>query len=145
MRHVLDLLGRIFISIIFFYEAYDTIKYFRDTKVLLNEYNINFAENFFLIGGIILLIIGAILILIGYRVALGSIMLLCYWIPVTFIAYSFWNDPQDIQRLNSIIFMKNIAIAGALMILMLPNPGKYRLLRIFQAAKLSKPDWTDTE
>lgn len=145
MRHILDLIGRLFISIIFFYEAYDTLKYFKDTKVLLNEYNINWGEGTFIIGGTILLILGATLILIGYRVTLGCILLLCYLIPVTFIAYSFWNDPQDVQRLNSIIFMKNIAIAGALIILMLPSPAKYRLLRIFKAAKLSKPDWTDTE
>lgn len=145
MKHIIDLLGRIFVSIIFFYEAYDTINYFADTHVLLGEYGFERAENFLIVVGIVLLTVGATLILIGYRVALGCIFLLIYMVPVTFIVYSFWNDPPDMQRMNSIIFMKNIAIIGALLLLSLPSPAKYRLRRIFQAAKLSKPDWSDTQ
>ena len=145
MRHVIDLVGRIFISIIFFFEAYDAIKYFKDTKVLLGEYGIEWAENSFMILGIAFLVIGSTLILLGYRVGLGCILLLLYLIPVTFLAYSFWNDSEEIRRLHSIIFMKNIAIIGGLLILSLPSQAKFRLKRIFQAAKFSKPDWTDTE
>ena len=70
MKHVVDLVGRLFISIIFFYEAYDTIHYFADTRVLLGEYGLGQAENFLIITGIILLVVGATLILVGYRVGL---------------------------------------------------------------------------
>jgi len=145
MKDILDLVGRIFISIIFFYEAYDAIKFFGDTKVLLGEYGIQWAENAFMIIGIALLIIGSTLILLGYRVGLGCVLLLLYMVPVTFMAYSFWNDSEEIRRLHSIIFMKNIAIIGALFILGLPSPAKFRLRRIFAAAKFSKTDWSDTE
>ena len=145
MKNIVDLIGRIFISVIFYFEAYDAINYFGDTRVLLGEYGFPWAENLLIVTGIALLTIGSTLILIGYRVGLGCVFLLIYMVPVTFIAYSFWNDAAEMKRLHSIIFMKNIAIIGALLILSLPSPAKFRLRRIFQAAKLSKPDWSDTE
>ncbi len=138
MKDILDLIARIFIATIFFYEAYDSIAFFQLTKEKMSHYGINFQQDLLLYGAIFALVLGAILVLIGYRSKLGSILLLFYLVPVTFIVYSFWNDPIDVRRVNSISFMKNIAIIGALLMIIVNGSGKYSIKRLFATTKVSK-------
>ncbi len=107
----------------------------------MTDYGLTWNQDLLLTITICFLIIGASLVLLGYRTALGITILLIYFVPVTIIVYSFWNDPQEVNRLHGIMFMKNLAIIGGLLMLLVQKDGKYRLRRLFQAAKLSKPQW----
>lgn len=97
----------------------------------MTEYGVTWNQDFLMYASILLLVIGGILILIGYRTSLGAICLLLYWIPLTFTLYSFWNDPEEIRRLNSLMFMKNMAIVGGLLMLYVNPSGRYSVKRIF--------------
>src|SRR6187402_1030948 len=136
MNNVLDLVGRILISAIFFYEGIDSILYAEKTKLTMAEYHITWRPDFLLYSSIVFLMIGATLLLIGYRIRFGALLLLIYWLPVTFIVYSFWNDPPDEQRLHAILFMKNIAVAGGLLMIAAHGGGRYSIQRLFQVTKL---------
>jgi putative oxidoreductase len=96
-------------------------------------YGLTWNQDFFLYGAIFLLFIGALTILLGYRMRLGVILLLIYWVPLTFIVHDFWNEASgsDIYRLQSILFMKNLAIMGGLLITASHASGRYRLRRLF--------------
>jgi putative oxidoreductase len=80
--------------------------------------------------------IGALMVLIGYRVRFGVWLLLIYWLPVTFIVYSFWNDPMPEQRLHAILFMKNIAVAGGLFMIGAHGADRYSVQRLFRVSKI---------
>ena len=138
MKNVLDLIARIFLSTIFIFEAYDSIKFFGKTKSTMSAYGIEWNQDLLLTTVIILLIFGAILVLIGYYANFGAVLLLCYLIPITFIVYSFWNDPQEVQRIQSIMFMKNIAIVGGLLLLIVNGTGKYSVKRLIHVLRLPK-------
>ncbi len=131
MKDWFDLLGRVFLSFIFLYEGYDSIVYFKQTRDVMTSYGINWHQDFLLYGAIMLLVLGGVMLLIGYRASLGAVLLLLYWVPVTFIAHSFWNDPVDAQRLQSILFMKNIAIAGGLLMVLVNGSGRFSVRRLF--------------
>ncbi len=141
MKNIYDLLGRIFVALIFIFEAGDSIAYFRQTKQTMTEYGITWNQDILLIGAITFLITGGILLLIGYRVRLGAFLLLLYWLPVTFIVHSFWNDPQEVQRLQSIYFMKNLGIAGALLLIIANGSGKFGIKRLMVVSRI-RPDET---
>ena len=81
---------------------------------------------------------GALSILLGYRMRLGAIMLMIYWIPLTFIVHDFWTESSstDEYRLQSIFFMKNIAITGGLLITATHTSGRYRLKRLFATIRV---------
>ncbi|HJW29727.1 MAG TPA: DoxX family protein, partial [Saprospiraceae bacterium] len=111
MNQVFDLIGRILISAIFFFEGIDSILYADKTKATMAEYHITWKPDLLLYASIIALMVGATMVLIGYRIRFGVWLLLLYWLPVTFIVYSFWNDPVPEQRLHAIFFMRNIAVA----------------------------------
>jgi putative oxidoreductase len=136
MYHVFDLVGRILISAIFIFEAIDSILFADKMKMTMAEYGITWKPDFLLYLSIIELVIGAIMLLIGYRIRIGVWLLLLYWLPVTFIVYSFWNDPATTQRLNAILFMKNIAIAGGLLMIAAHGGGKYSIQRLFVVSKI---------
>ena len=97
MKPVFDLLGRLFLSFIFFYEAYDSIKFFKDTKIQMAEFGLTKSPNLVLSGAIFFLVLGSVLLLLGYRAKFGSTLLLIYLIPVTFIAHSFWTFPIELR------------------------------------------------
>jgi len=137
MKDVADLIARIFIAFIFLFEAYDSIVFFKSTKDKMTNFGITWNQDMLLVGAIFLLIVGGILVLIGYRSKLGSILLLLYWIPVTFIVYSFWNDPIEIRKVASISFMKNIAIMGALLMIYINGSGRYSIKRLFATTKVN--------
>ncbi len=131
MKDIIDLIARILLAFIFLYEAYDSITYFKSTKAMMTEYGLTWRQDLLLSGAIFGLILGGTLILIGYRSGFGSFLVLLYWIPVTFIVHSFWNDPQEIRRVEAIHFMKNLAITGGLLMVWVNGSGRYSVKRLF--------------
>jgi putative oxidoreductase len=138
MNNLLDLIGRILISAIFIYEGADSILYMDKTRATMIEYGLTWKTDFLLYASIIFLVMGALMLLIGYRIRLGVWLLLIYWIPLTFIVYSFWNDPAETRRLNAILFMKNIAIAGGLIMIAVHGGGKYAVQRLYQVSRIPR-------
>lgn len=136
MKDILDLLGRALLSFIFLYEAYDSVFYFQATKEKMTAYGLTWQQDFVLVGAIILLLLGGTLLLIGYRTGFAMFILLCYWIPVTFIVHSFWNDPEPARRLQSIMFMKNLAIVGGMLMVWANGTGKYSIKRLFATTRV---------
>ena len=136
MKDIIDLIGRVLIAFIFLYEAYDSIKYFKGTKELMTEFGLTWRQDLLLVTAIFFLILGGILVLIGYRMTLGAAMLLAYYIPVTFIVHAFWTETGEEYRNESIMFMKNLAIIGGLMNVMVNTSGKYSVKRLFATTKI---------
>src|SRR5689334_3755221 len=100
MRDITDLIGRIFLSTIFIFEAVDSTLYFGKTQDRMTEYGITWNQDLLLSGAIFLLITGGIMVLLGYRSTLGAIMLLMYWVPVTFLLHDFWNFSSKAELRN---------------------------------------------
>jgi len=136
MKDIADLLGRFMIAFIFFYEVYDILGFFKHNKQTMTDYGITWHQDLLLGGVVLLLLVGSILVLIGYLTTFGSILILLYWLPFTFIVYSWWNDPEDIKRLHSLYFMRNMAIAGGLLLLIAHGSGKYSIKRMLHVMRL---------
>ncbi len=136
MKDVADLIARICIALIFLFEAYDSIVFYEGAKASMTEYSIVWQQDFLLIGAIVLMIIGGLLVLTGYRSGFGAILLLLFYIPATFFMHSWWNDPPDIQREQSILFMKNIAIIGGLLLVFVNGSGRYSIRRLFATTQV---------
>lgn len=136
MRDVIDLIGRIFLATIFIFEAIDSMLYFDKTKQTMAEHGINWSQDFLLYGAIFLLVMGGLMVLTGYRSTLGAIMLLIYWVPVTFILHDFWNASKAELREESILFMKNIAIIGGLLMLAGKGSGRYSIKKLLATTRV---------
>ncbi len=138
MKNWSELLGRIIIGLFFFYEAFDTMVFFDGTRNTLTEYGIHFAQDFLIVGSIIILLLGAVMVIIGYYANIGATMLFIYWFTFTVIVYSFWNDPPDVKPLHIKAFMRNMALCGGLLIIASRGAQGWRVRRIFHVMRLPK-------
>ncbi len=138
MNDIAELLGRILISFLFIYEAIDTLIFFDKTKTTLSSYHIIWRQDWVIIGLATLLLVGGILVLIGYLARFGATMLLLYWLPYTFIVYSFWDDAPSLQRIHALYFMRNLALCGGLLLLITNGAGKYSIKRLISIMRLPK-------
>ncbi len=136
MRDIIDLIGRIFLSAIFLFEAVDSTLNFDKTKVVMAEHGLTWNQDMLLVGAITFLLLGGVMVLIGYRTALASVLLLIYWVPVTFMVHDFWNYKGDLLRMHSIMFMKNMAIAGGLLMLIGKGSGRYSIKRLLATTRV---------
>ena len=149
MKDIMDLFGRAMMSIIFFFEAYDKIFFMTDTKhtmtTLGNEWGQSWLihnQNNWIYAVGFCLILGATLILIGYRVGFGVFLILAYWLPLTFMLNQFWDYPyaHEARRGVALHFMKNIAIVGGLLMLYVNGSGRYSVKRLLATTRVRRFD-----
>ncbi len=151
MKDIVDLIARLFLAFIFLYEAFDSIFYFNKTQQKMIDYGLTWNSDIQLIIAILVLLLGGVLLLIGYRVGLGVILLLAYWVPITFTVHDFWNaDPtcqvaydcltwtEEYRRIQGIMFMKNLAIIGGLLMVWVNGSGRWSIKRLFATTKVPK-------
>jgi len=136
MRDVTDLVGRILLSAIFFFEAIDSAIYFDKTRESMTHHGLTWNQDMLLYGAILFLLLGGTMVLLGYRSSLGAILLLMYWIPVTFIVHDFWAYPEEQVRLHKILFMKDMAIIGGLLMLLGKGSGRYSMKRLLATTRV---------
>lgn len=64
---------------------------------------------------------------IELRERLGAAALFLWMIPVTLIFHNFWAMPAAEQQIQTIMFMKNLAIMGGMLLIMANGSGPYSL------------------
>lgn len=71
----------------------------------------------------ILALLGGLSIIVGYKVKVGSILIVAFLLPITFTIHNFWtvSDPVFFE-LQRAMFMKNIALMGAALFIGYTSP-----------------------
>ena len=72
----------------------------------------------------LLIMVGGVLVILGWHVRTGLACLVLFLVPVTFLMHNYWVETDMMPRINQRVnFQKNIALLGAaLMMLMIPRP-----------------------
>jgi len=79
--------------------------------------------NFFLATATALELIGGLLVLVGVFSRVGAYLLIVFLIPVTVVYHAFWILSSPERDIQLVMFMKNIAILGGLMIIAVFGSG----------------------
>ena len=117
--HVIEVLGRIFLSTIFLIEGIN--------KILNYESTIEYMENFSVpeylaIPAIIVEILFPLLLVVGYQTKISALVLAMFTLATALI---FHTDFTNQMQLTS--FLKNFAIAGGFLIIFVNGAGKYSI------------------
>lgn len=78
----------------------------------------------FLVGAIVLELAGSLSLILGYKPRLGAILLIIFLIPATLIFHTNFAD-----RIQQIMFLKNVAILGGLLMIVQYGAGNIALRR----------------
>ncbi len=77
-----------------------------------------------LAGAIVFLIAGSLFVAAGYKARLGALLLLTFLVLATYWFHDFWNyDDPEIINPQMIAFMKNLGLAGAMLMIIARGPG----------------------
>ena len=116
MTNILDLLSRIFISLLFLINGYFKIANYDGTLEWMEGYNV---PGILLIPAIILEFAAPILIIIGYKTKIAAFLLATLYDHSIDFSYRFFKSDTN----N--IFLKNIALAGGFLFIVLNGAKKY--------------------
>ena len=134
----LVVLARFILSSVFLASAMSKIFHWQETEhtliAVLSDWQnyVSFSEgfsNFFgaltpwtsllLLVGILFEMGGGLLVLLGIRERLGAGLLLLFMIPTTILFHQFWFIETGERELQTIMFLKNLAIMGGLIMVLL--------------------------
>ena len=119
MINIFDLVGRIFISLVFLSSGFNKIGNYEGTIGWMESFGM---PGIFLIPAIILEVGAPILIIIGYKVKISAALLSLFCIATAVI---FHNDFSN--QMQFISFMKNIALAGGFLFLVVNGAKDFSL------------------
>jgi len=119
MTNILDLIGRVFISLVFLLSGFNKIGSYEGTVNWMESFDI---PGIFLIPAIILEIAAPILIIVGYKVKISAALLSLFCIATALI---FLNDFSN--QMQFISFMKNIALSGGFLFLVVNGAKDFSL------------------
>ncbi len=70
-------------------------------------------------------VLGGIAIVIGYKVRIAGLLLASFTLLAAFIFHNFWPVPADQAYVQNIMFMKNLSMAGGLLLLTVLGAGAF--------------------
>ena len=123
MTNILDLVGRVFISLVFLLSGLNKIGNYEGTVGWMETLDM---PGIFLIPAIALEIIAPISIVIGYKVKISATLLSLFCITTAII---FHNDFSN--QMQFISFMKNIGLAGGFLFLAINGAKDFSLDKKF--------------
>ena len=115
----LELIGRIFISLIFLVAGVGKIFNYEGTIGYMESYGI---PGYLLIPAIVIEILFPLLVIIGYKTKFSAMILSLFTILLALIFHTDFSNQMQLMS-----FLKNFAIAGGFLIIFVRGAGKYSI------------------
>ena len=119
MTNILDLVGRVFISLVFLLSGINKIGNYEGTVGWMESIGM---PGILLIPAIILEIVAPMLIMIGYKVKISAALLSVFCVATAIIFHSDFSD-----QMQFISFMKNIGLAGGFLFIVVNGAKDFSL------------------
>ena len=127
-RHLLLLIGRIALVVLFIIFGYPKLTGFSGTV----QYMTSLGTPMPMLAAIIAVVMevpAAILIVLGFCTRPVAVLFVFYTLGTAIIGHHYWDMTGDAVMPNMINFYKNISIAGAFILLAIVGPGALSLDR----------------
>jgi putative oxidoreductase len=79
------------------------------------------------ITAIVVELIAGLALLVGYRIKLAAVILAVFTLVATVLFHNFWAMPADQAYMQQLMFMKNIAVVGGLLMVAALGGGTWVL------------------
>ena len=121
MANIFELVGRIFISLVFLLSGYNKIFNYDNTVAWMEGFGI---PGFLLWPAIILEILLPILIIIGYRTQISALILAAFCVATALLFHmDFTNQMQTVS------FLKNFGLGGGFLFIATNGPKEWAIER----------------
>jgi putative oxidoreductase len=123
----LSLLGRIMLCAIFLSSTFaNKIPNFRETVSSMRAERVP-APEAALTGAIIFLILGSVLVIVGFQARIGAGLLFIFLVLATYFFHDFWHMPPAYFENQVAHSLKNLGLGGAMLFIIANGPGAWSL------------------
>jgi len=116
------LVGRVLLALIFIIAGFGKITGFEGTVGYMQAYNVPMTQVLAVLA-IIVELGGGLMIAVGWKARWGAAAIFIFVLIASFIFHAFWAVPADQAQLQNIMFMKNLAIMGGMLYIIVYGSG----------------------
>ena len=116
------LVGRVLLALIFITAGYEKITGFEGTVGYMQAYNMPMTQVLAVLA-IIVELGGGLMIAVGWKARWAAAAIFIFVLIASFIFHAFWAVPADQAQLQNIMFMKNLAIMGGMLYIIVYGSG----------------------
>lgn len=118
-------IGRLALAWFFLSDAYMRANDWNGTIALMVDKQIP-APGVTLFLALSMMILGGLSLLLGFRTKVGALLLFAFTIASTLLLHNYWQLQDAAERMADYqLFIRNIAIAGGLLLLLGIGPGRF--------------------
>ncbi len=125
-NNVLNLVGRLALAALFLPAGLGKISGFEGTVGYINSVGLPLASLAAVVA-IVVEVAGALALIAGFQVRLASLALAVFTAVATVFFHAFWAVPADQAFVQQLMFFKNIAVVGGLLVLASQAPAGWTL------------------
>ncbi len=128
LQNASALIGRVLIAALFIPAGISKIGGFEGTVGYIASVGLPLATAGAIVAIVIEVVAGAAL-LVGYRTKQAALVLALFTLVATVLFHNFWAMPADQAFMQQLMFMKNIAVVGGLLVVAALGGGAWAMQR----------------
>lgn len=118
---IIILLGRVLMGQIFLLAGIHKMMDWQGTATYMASQGMPWIP-FFLAGAMLVETLGGLSLILGIQARVGALGLAAFLVPATLIFHDFWTLEEPQRSLQMIMFQKNLAIMGGLLLFAILSP-----------------------
>ncbi len=126
LQDIFSLIGRVLISGVFLWAAYEKITHWNATVAYYKTKNVP-QLNIVLPIMVALKVIGGLSVLLGWHAHIGALILLIVTILSVLKLHAFWEKTGSEMSMEKLFFLKEVAIIGGLFMILALGAGHFGL------------------
>jgi putative oxidoreductase len=124
MMNLLALVGRVLLALMFLDSGYGKIGAFADTAGYIGSKGLPLPE-VLAAAALALELLGGLMLVIGWKARWAAAALAVFTIVATVIFHNFWTMPEAQQMMQKLMFLKNTAVTGGLLLVVAFGAGRW--------------------
>ena len=128
LQNASALIGRVLIAALFIPAGISKIGGFEGTVGYIASVGLPLATAGAIVAILVEVVAGAAL-LVGYRTKQAALVLALFTLVATVLFHNFWAMPEDQAFMQQLMFMKNIAVVGGLLVVAALGGGAWAIQR----------------
>ncbi len=125
-QNTFNLIGRLLVAALFLPAGLAKLTGFAGTVGYFASLGIP-APTLAVVATIVVEILGGLALLVGYQTRLVAIVMALFTLAASVVGHAYWAAPADQAFVAQLLFFKNIAVAGGLLVLAAAGAGAFSI------------------
>jgi len=125
-QNLSNLFGRLLIVALFLPAGLSKLLNFQGTLGYFNSLGMP-SPSLALVIAIVIELVGGIALILGFQTRVVAIILAIFTFAATLLGHAFWAVPAEMAFVTQLLFFKNVAVIGGLLILAANGAGKFSI------------------